>query len=105
MNLFLVILLFFVLCKQIREGFSYSVNPCKKGISYIEKDEHYLCFDKMNVKEGTLDYTTPSNIPCKIVPNGNKMILYDFTDSFIEYTTPSSANCNPYNVMITKNNI
>jgi regulatory protein YycH of two-component signal transduction system YycFG len=105
MNLFLIILLFFVLSKQIREGFSYSVNPCKKGVSYIKKDHRYLCFKDMNIKESTLDYTTPSNVPCEIVPNGNKMILYDFTNSFVEYTTPSNSNCNPYNVMITKNNI
>ena len=102
MNLFLIILLFFVLSKQIREGFSYSVNPCKKGVSYIKKDHRYMCFKDMNIKESTLDYTTPSNVPCEIVPNGNKMILYDFTNSFVEYTTPSNSNCNPYNVMITK---
>ena len=102
MNLFLIILLFFVLCKQIREGFSYSVNPCKKDVSYIKKDDHYLCFNDLNVREGTLEYSTSTNVPCEIVPNGNKMTLYDFTNSFIEYTTPSKANCNPYNVMVTK---
>ncbi len=41
MNLFLVILLIFVLCKQIREGFSYSVNPCEENVSYIKKGGHY----------------------------------------------------------------
>jgi len=105
MNLFLVILLFFVLFKQIREGFSYSVNPCKKGVSYIKKNGRYLCFNDLNVKENTIEFITPTNVECEIIPNGNKMILYDFTDSFIEYTTPSKANCNPYNVMVGKNNI
>ena len=102
MNIFLIILLFFVLCKQIREGFSYSINPCKDGISYIKKNNRYLCFNDMDVKESTLEYITPNNLDCEINPNGNKMVLYDFTGSFIEYTTPSKANCNPYNVLINK---
>jgi hypothetical protein len=102
MNLFLIILLFFVLCKQIREGFSYSVNPCEENVSYIEKDGHFLCFNDIGIKESTMDYITPSNVDCKIVPNGNKMILYDFNGSFIEYINPSEANCNPYNVLISQ---
>ena len=105
MNLFLILLLFFVLSKQIREGFSYSVNRCGEGVSYIKKDRHYLCFNEIGVKENTMPHLTPINVGCEIVPNGNKMILYDFSDSFIEYTKNSKANCNPYSVMITKNNI
>lgn len=99
MNIFLIILLFLVLSK-IREGFSYSINACNEGVSYIKKNNRYMCFDDMDVKENTMTYLTPSNVNCEINPNGNKMILYDFTDNFIEYTTPSKANCNPYNVLI-----
>jgi hypothetical protein len=102
MNLFLILLLLVVLCKQIREGFSYSVNPCDEGVSYIKKDGRYLCFNDIGIKESTIKHITPSNVECKIVPNGNKMTLYDFTGSFIEYKKPAEANCNPYNVLITK---
>jgi hypothetical protein len=103
MNLFLILLLIFVLCKQIREGFSYSVNPCDDNVSYIIKKGKYLCFNDVGVKESTIEHITPSNVECKIVPNGNKMILYDFMGNFIEYRTPTESNCNPYSVLISKN--
>ena len=102
MNLFLILLLIFVLCKQIREGFSYSVNPCDDNVSYIKKGGRYLCFNDIGVKEDTMKYVTPSNVDCEIVPNGNKMTLYDFTGNFIEYKKNGEANCNPYNVLISK---
>jgi hypothetical protein len=102
MNLFLILLLILVLCKQIREGFSYSVNPCDENVSYIKKAGRYLCFNDIGIKESTMKYITPSNIDCEIVPNGNKMLLYDFTGNYIEYKTKSEGNCNPYNVLISK---
>jgi len=98
MNLFLIILLIFVLSKQIREGFTYSINRCNLDESFIKKGNKYLCFKPMGVKESTLDYISEED--CVIDPNGNKMILYDYKGGFLEYTEPSTINCNPYKVMV-----
>lgn len=105
MNLLIFLLIFvlsILLYRQTyaKEGYSYSVNPCDENVSYIKKNDHYSCFDKIGLKESTLNQVKDTGTECEINPNGNIMVLYDFRGEYIEYTTPSVANCNPYNVMI-----
>jgi len=100
--MFLVVAaLLIVLIRVSREGFTCSVEKCRKDQSFIKRDDMFCCFDPNGKKENTVS-TQMAYSDCLVEPGKNKMTLFDPYGKETVFETAVSYNCNPYNVLVTK---
>ena len=105
---FLILLLLLVVLYKLytlREGFYHSINPCfDKVTPYIKFGDMYVCFDRRNIAEDTLDVFYGKDKDCYIDPKQTTMTFYDINGKLID-TVKEKGNkvCKPYKVNVIDN--
>lgn len=107
MYLFLFFLLLLVVIYKLyslREGFYNSINPCfDTNTPYIKFDNMFVCFDKKDIVEDTLNVFYGKEKECYIDPKKNTMNLFDKNGKITDVVTEKSTKvCKPYKVNITE---